>query len=353
MNSRHSNETSSGSSYESKQPVLYAITIIFMVLETTAVILRFVSRRIGKVSWSRDDALIIASWAMTITFNVTILVDVRYGGTGLHMARIMETDPSMSVYFSQDILPVGITWILSVALSKLTVLSLYLSLFAIKRVTRYICYATGAIIILNCLGGISACFGVCVPLKALWDTGVAGHCFNLNMLLRWIRLPHILSDVIMLILPISHIIKLQTTRRIKFGLLISFLFGSVGFIFGLICWVQYFATDAIADKTWSAVNIFIWSILEAGMYLIAACLLAYHPIVSLIWKQVRKHFTGMSRTKSEPGSTRDYEMGLGSHDQIPDGRAFVPLSDKEEYIGLVTVAKVKQGQRGETVRSMN
>lgn len=44
-----------------------------MVLETIAVILRFVSRRIGKVSWSRDDSLIIVSWVMTIAFDVTIL----------------------------------------------------------------------------------------------------------------------------------------------------------------------------------------------------------------------------------------------------------------------------------------
>ncbi|KAF7621592.1 hypothetical protein AFLA_011886 [Aspergillus flavus NRRL3357] len=349
MKSRDTNEASSSSYYESKQPILYSITVLFMVLETIAVILRFVSRRIGKVSWSRDDSLIIVSWVMTIAFDVTILADVRYGGTGLHMARIMETSPSMSIYFSQDILPVGVTWILSVALSKLTVLSLYLSLFAIKRVTRYICYVTGVIIILNCLGGIFACVGVCVPLKALWDTSVAGRCFNLNLLLRWIRLPHILSDVIMLILPISHIIKLQTTRRIKLGLFISFLLGSVGFVFGLICWVQYFITDAITDKTWSAVDIFIWSIMEAGMYLIAACLLAYQPIVSLMWKHIKKHITGTSITKSGQGRAGGYEIGLARHDQIPDGRAFVPLSDKEEYISLVTVAKVKQGQRDQIV----
>ncbi|KAE8143895.1 hypothetical protein BDV38DRAFT_232267 [Aspergillus pseudotamarii] len=349
MKSRDTNRVSSSPSHESKQAVLYSITIIFMILETIAVILRFVSRRIGQVSWSRDDTLIIISWVVTIAFNVTILVDVHYGGTGLHMARIMETDPAMSVYFSQDIIPVGVTWLFSVAFSKLTVLSLYLSLFAINRVTRYICYATGAIIILNCLGGFLACFGVCVPLKALWDPTVSGRCFNLNLLLRWIRLPHILSDVIMLILPISHIIKLQTTRRIKLGLLITFFLGSVGFVFGLVCWVQYFITDAIADKTWSAVDIFIWSVMEAGMYLTAACLLAYQPLVSLIWRQIKKRLMGMSITKSEQGSTRDYQMGSGSHDQIPDGRAFVPLNDKEEYIGLVTVAKVKQGQRDEVV----
>ncbi|KAE8423711.1 hypothetical protein BDV36DRAFT_279210 [Aspergillus pseudocaelatus] len=298
MKSRDTNRVSSSPSYESKQAVLCSITIIFMILETIAVILRFVSRRIGKVSWSRDDTLIIISWVVTIAFNVTILVDVRYGGTGLHMARMMETDPAMSVYFSKDIIPVGPTWLFSVA---------------------------------------------------LWDTTVSGRCFNLNLLLRWIRLPHILSDVIMLILPISHIIKLQTTRRIKLGLLITFLLGSVGFVFGLVCWVQYFITDAIADKTWSAVDIFIWSVMEAGMYLIAACLLAYQPLVSLIWRQIKKRLVGMSITKSEQASTRDYQTGSGSHDQIPDGRAFVPLSDKEEYIGLVTVAKVKHGQRYEVV----
>jgi hypothetical protein len=56
---------------------------------------------------------------------------------------------------------------------------------------------------------------------------VDGHCVNINAWFRYSRIVNIVSDVIMLILPIPHVIRLQSTMRLKVGLLITFLLGSV------------------------------------------------------------------------------------------------------------------------------
>ncbi|OJJ75777.1 hypothetical protein ASPBRDRAFT_38076 [Aspergillus brasiliensis CBS 101740] len=331
----------------SKQPLLYGVMILFMILSTIAIVLRFLSRRIGRIRWSRDDALIISAWVATMAFYVIMLVDVRYGGTGLHVAYIMETDPTQSLVFSKLIIAVSIVWCVSTALSKLTILSLYMTLFGIHKSARYACYVTGAIVIGYSVGGFSACFAVCRPLKALWDPSVHGTCFDLNMLLRWIRLPNILSDIFIMIIPIPYVLKLQVTGRVRIGLFVTFLCGSVGFIFGVICWSEYLKTDAVADKTWSAIYIFVWSVVEAGMYFIATCFLAYQPLVNRIWSRLSSRVAASKNGKSvsQPENTSNrsntryaFSRSPTRYAEITKEQSFsVSVGDPEDSIGLVPV----------------
>ncbi|PYH35668.1 uncharacterized protein BO87DRAFT_457846 [Aspergillus neoniger CBS 115656] len=332
----------------SKQPLLYGMNILFIILSTIAIVLRFISRRIGRVRWGRDDTLIVLAWVATMAFFVIMIVDVRYGGTGLHVAYIMETDPTQSVVFSKLIIAVSIVWCVSTALSKLTILSLYITLFGINKSARYACYLTGAIVIGYSVGGFSACFAVCRPLKALWDTNVKGTCFDLNMLLRWIRLPNIVSDIAIMIIPIPYVLKLQVTGRVRLGLIVTFLFGSVGFIFGVICWSEYLKTDAVADKTWSAIYIFVWSDVEAGMYFIATCFLAYQPLVNRIWSRLssRVAFSKNGKSAGQPENTTDrsttpfaFSRSPTRYVEITKEQSFsVSVGDQEDTIGLVPVA---------------
>ncbi|PYH92142.1 hypothetical protein BO71DRAFT_357940 [Aspergillus ellipticus CBS 707.79] len=346
IETRDPDEASSSYNTQTRQPVLYIVSVFFIALTTLAVGLRFLSRRIGRVRARVDDILILCGWVFSVAFYICIILDVRYGGTGLHITKIMETDPHMSVVFSQLILPVGYTWMFSVVFSKLAVLSLYLSIFSVNKTFRYTCYITGVIIALNCIGAFCAGFATCIPLHKLWDNDTPGHCFNLNDFMRWVRLAHIGSDVVILLLPIPHVLRLQTTPRMRVGLLVTFALGSLGFIFGIICWVEYFITDAIADKTWSAVDIFIWSIVESGSYLIAACLLSYHPLMNLIWRRVRGTFT----SKSEESSLRPSKDISGNQSSTrfgtnasQDGGGFVRLGD-EECLALVDTAHPERGR---------
>lgn len=58
---------------ENTQPTIYTVIIIFIVFDTLAMILRFISRRISRVRWALADSLIIASWVFTMSFNCLVL----------------------------------------------------------------------------------------------------------------------------------------------------------------------------------------------------------------------------------------------------------------------------------------
>lgn len=52
-----------------------------------------------------------------------------------------------------------------------------------------------------------------------------------------------------------------------------------GLITSILRFAAFFATDAFDDGTWASVTLMQWCIIEPGVYLIAACLVAYRPLI--------------------------------------------------------------------------
>lgn len=55
-----------------------------------------------------------------------------------------------------------------------------------------------------------------------------------------------------------------------------------GLIASIIRFVGFFNTNAVTDQTWAAMDLTIWTIIETGMYLMAACFPTYRPLVKFI-----------------------------------------------------------------------
>ncbi|KAJ5701628.1 hypothetical protein N7488_009176 [Penicillium malachiteum] len=222
-----------------KRAVIYAVSGVFTGLELLAVILRIVARQIGQVNWNNDNWFIYLGVFWTLALNIVTIMYARYGGAGLHEAFVEQTQPQMLIFFEKAIPPLAISWVLASTFPKLAILQLYVKVFAIKREARIPCYVTGLIIIGN----------------SLWGPSVSGQCININQFYRWARLANVLSDVIVLALPIPHILGLHATKKTKLGLTITFLLGGIGFVAALVTWVEYFKTNGVSDATWGAATI--------------------------------------------------------------------------------------------------
>jgi hypothetical protein len=51
--------------------------------------------------------------------------------------------------------------------------------------------------------------------------------------------------------------------------------------------VAFFQNDPLVDGTWKSVIFLRWTIIEPGVYLVAACLPCYRPLVRLVLDRVR------------------------------------------------------------------
>jgi hypothetical protein len=86
---------------------------------------------------------------------------------------------------------------------------------------------SGAVIIINAIVYIPTTITQCRPTSKLWDITIEGKCNNPSLHYGLAGLPNIISDVILLILPIRIVWNLSLEKATKVGVLATFLAGNV------------------------------------------------------------------------------------------------------------------------------
>lgn len=115
-----------------------------------------------------------------------------------------------------------VIYVLSIPFPKLAILCLYLRLFT-ARLSRMILYVTGLIIIATALFGFLATFANCRPFHAFWDRSVPQSCtMNPMAAFRYYSIPNIVTDVVILTLPLPALWRLQVSILSKVGVGFTF-----------------------------------------------------------------------------------------------------------------------------------
>jgi hypothetical protein len=154
-------------------------------------------------------------------------VIVPFGGVGRHISEVEKDDPALITGWAKGIFAVELIYLTSVALPKLSVLFLYLRIFA-TRVSRICAQGTIVLISLNWVAFVVACFFQCRPLAFWWDKTIeGGSCFNIQAFYRAMCVPNLFTDLIVMSLPMQPIWKLKLQVFKKIALLIIFLTASM------------------------------------------------------------------------------------------------------------------------------
>jgi hypothetical protein len=98
-----------------------------------------------------------------------------------------------------------------------------------QRPVQIIMAVTAAILVGTAIGAFLADIFACRPFDTHWaDLKVQhAHCFDKEPLFVWSNFPNIVTDVVMLILPLPIVWKLHTPFRLKVALTCTFLVGSM------------------------------------------------------------------------------------------------------------------------------
>lgn len=100
---------------------------------------------------------------------------------------------------------------------KLSILLLYLRLFTVSRAFRVMTWATGALVVAYSVAGFVGTLAACNPKK--------GTCKNISQLAACSSALNILTDLIIIILPLPQVWRLHATFKQKLGLAIIFTTG--------------------------------------------------------------------------------------------------------------------------------
>jgi hypothetical protein len=123
---------------------------------------------------------------------------------------------------SQVLIPVQVLWATSLTATKLSILLFYCRIFAVPRV-RYVAKLLVVVIFLWCTTVVLSAFLLCRPFALNWDPAIAnGHCGNRVLSYILTGVLNILTDLLVLCLPMPVIWGLQMRIVTKVGLVAVF-----------------------------------------------------------------------------------------------------------------------------------
>ncbi|KAK3382593.1 hypothetical protein B0T24DRAFT_645274 [Lasiosphaeria ovina] len=180
----------------------------------------------------------------------------------------------------------GVLYSVTLPLLKVAILLEWTQMF-VPRGTRnafwWTCWALIGVQVLFGIAAVVALNLVCVPYRAIYDFTVPGKCYNKHTVDLASASVHLLTDVIMLVLPQRVIWGLQLSLRKKLGVSVVFSLGLLALV-SAICRLQVTVTYATAqDVTYTLGPVVFWAFAEMTCGFVVSCM----PAAPRLLKETR------------------------------------------------------------------
>ncbi|KAL9037606.1 MAG: hypothetical protein Q9214_005629 [Letrouitia sp. 1 TL-2023] len=205
---------------DNKQPEMIATFTICGTLAAVSVGSRFLSRRLNKSGIEADDYAVLVGMICALGYIVGQAVSIAHG-VGRH--QILSTAPVES---GKATLVSIVFYISSMAATKISILLLYRRIFPIWKL-RYIAWTVGIFIFAYSFAAVFLAIFRCHPIRAIWNPLVKAHCDNTNATILVMAIFNVVTDVIVLVLPMPVVWGLQLPKTRKFQVMAVFLLGSL------------------------------------------------------------------------------------------------------------------------------
>ncbi|EIT80250.1 hypothetical protein AO1008_05075 [Aspergillus oryzae 100-8] len=217
------------------------------VLAVVSIVLRFVARRIRKVTLGADDCLIVASLVNPLLVTLAnrntneisvcrlcssrfpaLLWEVRWDPLIHYGMGYDKEDLSAesSLMVAKLLYVFEILYVVNLLTIKLSILMMYRRIFTnISRLFRVGAMICGAVVTLWATAFVPTAIFQCTPVARAWDIDIPGHCINLQLGFYCVALPNILTDIAILSLPIRSCWQLHRSVLYRLSLIGVFMLG--------------------------------------------------------------------------------------------------------------------------------
>ncbi|MCJ1351247.1 MAG: hypothetical protein MMC33_001230 [Icmadophila ericetorum] len=267
-------------------------TAVMIAAAYAAVLLRFVSRRLSRTALKADDWSVVTGLVLT-----TFVVMVYYVSLGNAMGRHFILVRSRKEFILTEVTFASL-YILAITFVKLSVLFLYRRLFP-PCWFQYALIGTGAGLCIYCTSFIIVGILQCVPIDSFWESNVEGKCIKYGVLSLTGGIINVVTDVVILTLPMPLLWRLNVSKREKWQVILAFLMGGIAIIISIVR-SFYLIRVGSHDPTWNDVAPATWSIVECCVGILSACLPLYRPLYTHLYHRNSSRCTSISNNKTTP-----------------------------------------------------
>ena len=136
--------------------------------------------------------------------------------------HILSLTPAFQAFYASEII-----WATSIPIIKLSILLLYIRIFGRLRYFKNLAYIIGIFSVCWGIMVILVCALQCRPVQFTWDKSGKGTCINAPLFFIIGSAPNVLTDFVLLVLPLPAVWNLHTTRAQKISLTGIFMLGSL------------------------------------------------------------------------------------------------------------------------------
>ncbi|KAI5795795.1 hypothetical protein EDC01DRAFT_614515 [Geopyxis carbonaria] len=250
-------------------------------LSTILVALRIYCRAIIIRSVTADDYLILLALLNTWGLCISNYFHVHYG-TGKHAADITDYTtiliPTLKLWYAYQL-----QYLIILFFTKASILAFYWRLsrqrsyrLAIVAVAATVAVYTAALLLVNI-------FECPADVSRAWHPSFPRGCNNLVAVYYGMAAFNIISDVVILLLPLPTVLALQVNRRKRAALLLVFSCGAIAVVASVVrinALVRYqHAVTSGGDIPYVAAYILLWSQVEVNAAISTASAPALKPLV--------------------------------------------------------------------------
>ncbi|PGH27458.1 hypothetical protein AJ80_00937 [Polytolypa hystricis UAMH7299] len=260
---------------EYQGPAMTIIGIVFLAISVVVVCLRLWVRVYMRRSSGWDDWVMVATMPFVVGITVTTILGTHYGW-GLHIWDVKPEwiAPSrLTSWLSQ------LQFIIIMSLVKLSILASYLRIATSKTFVRL----TWSLIALNIAWGIAFMFTLvftCMPVHHYWTALADQRCGNESSRVLAGTITNIITDILVLVLPMPTLWKLQLPAREKVVLIALMSLGLIACGASVVrAYYMYVSVDLTYDVTWMGYYIWVWNAIEVNLAVICASVPTLRPFI--------------------------------------------------------------------------
>ncbi|KAI0390339.1 hypothetical protein F5Y17DRAFT_70130 [Xylariaceae sp. FL0594] len=173
-------------------------------------------------------------------------------------------------------------------LVKISILMFYLRVFGVQRVTKVMTIC-GIIFVAILYGAFTITFAILDPTL---------HRPSVVKLSETQAAISVATDLFLLVLPISSVVRLQMSRSRKLAIVAIFSSGIAALVLSILTlyWRSSLSKAVLTDSTWLAATIFTVSLVEIDIGILCACLPLFGPLANRV-NETMKDWTNYIRVK--------------------------------------------------------
>ncbi|KAF1848583.1 uncharacterized protein K460DRAFT_353547 [Cucurbitaria berberidis CBS 394.84] len=301
----------------SSQKAVLGVAFSVSVLAVIAVSLRLIAHAIAHKRWTPSDYFIIAACIFAVGLQSVSITGVFQAGIGYgHVTEIaLEYGLEPITKLSQLIIPLQFLWVLSLSCTKISILYLYLKLFPIRWVV-WSSYATIFIIIAWTIATILAGCFICRPFAFNWDKAIpGGSCGDQVTSFTVTGIINLITDVIVLLLPMRPLYQLQMATYKKVTLITVFGLGTLTCVISALR-ISILSTMDFTDITFTIPKANIFSGLEPCLAVVLASVPMMRPLLGQ--SAATPYGSGKKPVNTGAKSTGPKEVGDDGFERLDD-----------------------------------